>query len=523
MNYLFRLFTIFICLVVFLVQHSSAQWVQTNGPPGGSVKCLVRMGGYLIAGTEGNGVFRSTNDGMTWTRSDSGTEVRQLLSFVVKGNILFAGTARSGVFRSTDFGATWSSVRQGMSTASVTDLAVIDSTIVTATDYGMFCSKDDGDAWNPAGTGIAMPVHGFVNVGKQLYAETNSGLLATSDGTTWNTVKTGAMLFGYVSAMAGGSAAGATMFAYIDQRGVLCSTDNGTTWENAGTGLPQNDVSALAVFDHRVIAGTSHSGIYVSDNNGKQWNPANGGTPIGVVARFVVDGTTIYACTAAGVYVSTDRGTTWNPLNTGLCFTDIPGLAALGSNIFAGLFSGGGISRSSDGGASWNTVNTGFTNTEISALTAKESFLFAGTYGGGVFRSTDGGTHWSAVNEGLPVRRILAFMVSGSRLFLAADGGDAGRLIFSTTDNGSHWERAKTFFLAGAEISAFYQTGKNIIIATKDNGVFRSDDAGAHWNSSDSGLTDTDVRALAMAGPVIAAGTGNTDTASVALHPPETV
>ncbi|MFY8001420.1 MAG: hypothetical protein ACOVSW_22700 [Candidatus Kapaibacteriota bacterium] len=47
-------------------------WQQTNGPYGGSVRCLVRNGTTLFAGTIGGGVFRSFDNGTTWQAANNG-------------------------------------------------------------------------------------------------------------------------------------------------------------------------------------------------------------------------------------------------------------------------------------------------------------------------------------------------------------------------------------------------------------------------------------------------------------------
>ncbi|HEX9970745.1 MAG TPA: regulator, partial [bacterium] len=49
-----------------------AQWTQTNGPYGGRVNSLAVSGTNLFAGTDGGGVFLSTNKGTNWTAVNTG-------------------------------------------------------------------------------------------------------------------------------------------------------------------------------------------------------------------------------------------------------------------------------------------------------------------------------------------------------------------------------------------------------------------------------------------------------------------
>jgi len=78
-----------------------AQWMQTNGPYGegpygGNVNCFAVSDTNLFAGTQGWGVFLSTNNGTTWTVVDSGLTNWAVYSLAVSGTNLFAGT-RGGV------------------------------------------------------------------------------------------------------------------------------------------------------------------------------------------------------------------------------------------------------------------------------------------------------------------------------------------------------------------------------------------------------------------------------------------
>src|SRR5213592_2110592 len=57
-------------------------WMQTNGPQGGDGIALARNSiGHVFVGTQGGGVFRSTDDGETWAGINNGltaTNVRAL-------------------------------------------------------------------------------------------------------------------------------------------------------------------------------------------------------------------------------------------------------------------------------------------------------------------------------------------------------------------------------------------------------------------------------------------------------------
>ena len=66
-----RLLLILLILLVH-VTLSPAQWIQTNGPYGGLVRAFATSGTNLYAGTDGSGVFLSTNNGASWNPVSNG-------------------------------------------------------------------------------------------------------------------------------------------------------------------------------------------------------------------------------------------------------------------------------------------------------------------------------------------------------------------------------------------------------------------------------------------------------------------
>src|SRR4029453_5033289 len=100
-------------------------WLQTNGPQGGDGIALARNSvGHVFVGTQGGGVFRSIDNGESWTGINDGltaTNVRVLAISPV--DHIFAGTF-GGVFRSTDNGDHWIEVNNGLEFPFVLSLAI---------------------------------------------------------------------------------------------------------------------------------------------------------------------------------------------------------------------------------------------------------------------------------------------------------------------------------------------------------------------------------------------------------------
>jgi hypothetical protein len=86
---LISLIIMFIVLFTTNIEICKAQWIQLNGPFGGTVNCLITNGTNLFAGTNG-GVFMTTNNGGIWILLGLRNHVVHALAF--RGNSLFAGT-----------------------------------------------------------------------------------------------------------------------------------------------------------------------------------------------------------------------------------------------------------------------------------------------------------------------------------------------------------------------------------------------------------------------------------------------
>ncbi len=128
----------------------NAQWIRINGPSG-SVHSFAVSDTNLFAGTVAGTIFRSTNNGTSWTAVFTGTWVEAL---AVSDTNIFAATD-GGVYRSTNNGTTWSAVSGLTNNVSPQALAISDTNLFAGTyQSGVFRSTNNGTNWIAVNTGL---------------------------------------------------------------------------------------------------------------------------------------------------------------------------------------------------------------------------------------------------------------------------------------------------------------------------------------------------------------------------------
>lgn len=486
---------------IFRSLDNGTTWTAVNTGLGNrDIRSLAVSGSTLFAGTNIGGLFRSLDSGTTWTAVNvvnSGFSNLFVFSLLVNGSTLFAGT-NGGVFRSTNNGATWTAINTGLTDRAVYTLTVNGAALFVGTNSGVSRSVDNGTTWMAVNTGLQnQPVISLGVSGTALFAGTlGSGVYRSTDnGTTWTAVNTGLSSMVVHSLTVSGTA----LLAGTNG-GVYRSTNNGTAWTGASVGLPSLSINSLLVNGTTLFAAAT-GGVHRSTDNGTTWTEVSAGLPNLSVNSLTTIGTTLFAGTdGGGVYRSMDNGATWTLASQDLTFSFVNVLVASGNALFAGTF-GDGVFRSTDNGTTWTEVNTGLGNNSVFSLVASGSTIFIGTGGGGIFRSIDSGRAWTAVNVGLTDRAVYSLAANATTLF--AGTFESG--VFRSTDNGMTWVAVNSG-LTNMTVRSLSVIGLTVFAGT-DGGVFRSTDNGMTWTAVNSGLTAMSIRTLAVSGTMLFAGT----------------
>jgi ligand-binding sensor domain-containing protein len=558
------IFSLFVCFATTL----SAQWQQTSGIYGGSVRCAVVSNANIFIGTL-RGVYTSANNGASWTFASNGLPTVEIFSLATDGSNIYAGTRDKGLFLSTNNGQSWSAINAGINDSTINTVAIGAGKLFVGTYNGIYVSTNNGGNWSQIPSVPAKLVRSITVNGSNVLATFANGIYASTDnGITWTFIKV-VPTSGYVNALA---SSGNKVVAGTGQ-GVFLSNNNGQTWTDIGTNQYVLDV---AIRDNTVFA-VANDALYVTSDNGSSWRSPSDGLTGRSLYSITLIGANILLGTSGAAFFMPINGNAWTQSNVGILDDNVGGFATSGGNIYATTGYGevyvsiinsttwtrktnvmsrqrtlGGITsnppylfvcsgvdfyRSSDDGNSWTSV---ISIEKVFGLANNNGVVFAGTESG-LFKSTDNGDSWVKIAAlgssfvGSPKiinNSIFAFTYNlspfGANLVVSVNNGDSWRTISldprfgsRTNDNiligtergvsllnnsNSVWTDVNTG-LTNLNVWSLASNGNNIYAATIGGGIFLSNDLGGNWKAVNEGLTNKNVFSLIVAGNYLYAAT----------------
>ncbi len=147
---------------VFYSVNKGSTWTARNTgfPPNARVQSFAKNGNTVFAGTNGYGLYKTTNNGLNWSLTGNGgqqvpfSEVKSIYVFDAKVFASFSGT----LYVSTDNGATWATATNDLNGAYVNCITHRGGTLFVGTNTGIFHSLDGGSTWVNLNANLTNPV-----------------------------------------------------------------------------------------------------------------------------------------------------------------------------------------------------------------------------------------------------------------------------------------------------------------------------------------------------------------------------
>ncbi|MBL8297090.1 MAG: hypothetical protein JNN30_01975 [Rhodanobacteraceae bacterium] len=449
---------------------------------------LVAGRGLCVNGSVSNtsGIYRSTDNGLNWTRvssSGGGMDVRFDRN---DGNIAWASINGVGVLKSTNSGVSWSVSRAD--TSSIVRMATADSNsnvVYMYTSGGTIAKTSDGGAnWTTTATGACDGQCSYnltidvdpTNADRVLigairpYLSSDSGTTRTAMTTTWGSAQIVHQDIHYVY-----FSRNSTTRLWIGSDGGLWrSNDNGATFvhRNEGLALTQFYDIALDRRDPDRMLGGAQDNSSLARSTSNNW----------YLTRVTGDGFMNLSAPDTG----TENGR--YTFQTSYPSSNLPSI--IRSNNYAGMYGGStgyssvGTSGLVAGGFQW-----------VTALAVTKGYVFVG--GNSVFRIPVTGSTWASTGSAF-ASPVAVFSdpnpngVAPLRLYAGTTGGK----VYTTSDalpGGPDWVDISSG-LNGARITdiATQHDNASVVYVTVSTftgtKLYKSTTAGSSWTAIGSGL-----------------------------------
>jgi photosystem II stability/assembly factor-like uncharacterized protein len=255
-------------------------WEQTSGPSNGIVWAIGIDDEDVIYAGDNAVLYKSKDDGDSWDFvhdwSSVGFEIASIV-FNDSGDVFVGVWGGPGVFRSTDNGVTW--LEPNDTIPYVNSVAVgLNGDVIAATMNGVYISTNDGYDWELRDNGFPEPtiiMSIFVDDINNYFAGTYSGQDAiyksTDLGMSW--YASGPPIYWFAIASIINNSSNTIFASSLDAGGVHRSTDNGYTWEYFTSGIPAFNENIILISNgsDQIFAGSSNLGVYISNDNGETW------------------------------------------------------------------------------------------------------------------------------------------------------------------------------------------------------------------------------------------------------------
>ena len=393
-------------------------------------------------------VLRSTNAGTTWKRVviDASDYDVANMKYDNKGT-LYILSRRAGIYYSVSNGDNWELIKYDLEKMGpVSSFEVSSGALYCGTNMGLFVTDDFGKTWIKLSeifkTTISAIYFGpkgtlYIITPKNIYISNDNGKTISESTLGFKSQWVMSLVF-----VENGRILAAT---YKD--GIYMSDDGGYNWVPSNTGLGQLfPKTAIADNEGNILVGTYRNGLYKYSSLNKSWNYIDNIVfmPLMKVKKLLKSNNSIFSCTERdGIYISNDQGKEWKSydfggytstndfivLNNGSFIASMANSTALDQVMF-GLPLSNEVYKlftSKNNGESWEPESKGLDSLQVISLTQGKNYLYALAQAinqetspdqeSGIYVSKDNGSSWELYKNGLGLSAA-SVLADGSRLYI---------------------------------------------------------------------------------------------------------
>lgn len=294
------------------------------------------------------------------------------------------------------------------------------------------------------------------------------------------------------------------------------SHDGGGTWTRVGQINDRDDLAVDNILvdknnPRRLIVGawvvgkSTDGGIFVSEDYGKNWysQAEMRGQSVRALTRSDSNPKELIAGTLSGVFRSRDNGVHWARISPAgsseIHEVESVAIDPVDPNvIYVGTWHLPW--KTTDGGASWHNMKDGIIDDSdvfsIIVDPTNPKVVYASACSG-IYKSSNGGDLFHKV-QGIPstARRTRKLAQDPEQVNIVFAGTTEG--LYRTTDAGAQWERMTPPDAIVNDVYIDPNDSKRVVIATERGGVYRSEDGGSSFESSNDGFSARQVSAYAQ-------------------------
>lgn len=483
--------------------------------------------GFAV-GTSAVEVIKTTDGGLTWTRTDLSGSLSVYDVYSHDGNTVVVSSSSGNVYRSTDGGTTFGSAISTGTSSSLYKLTFRDSLygVVGGSSSAVRLTTDGGITWASINTGLPASKTWYdidlVNNDVFLTGDSFVMFKSSNNGTSWDSVDILDPIQPWTSTYYATDFFNDNFFIVgafgLINKKIGTTITTSTQWMKGGILYDiwrDPNSSRIIAVGAPTSAGFRADQILLSTNLGATWewvipNKANYNGVVHVepvedleevkgqektpnsTATFrticmINSNVGFIGGSRGAIYKTTNGGTTWDSLTTNIPTTaDIWKIDALSENFMVAFSNAtdvnGTVFKSTDGGTTWAQIpvpyGTSTSNTRLySGDVVNENVIFSINYDPVPIKTTDGGLTWALDS----LEDNYGGFLYDIQMFDPLNGvicGGAGR-FYKTTDGGNLW-KADTLSTATLYALSFIDMNRGIV-AGSDGLIYQTSDGGATW------------------------------------------